>query len=176
MKKRNRWSPELVVAVLAVVIGVGTMFVYIYQARIMSKQIQAATWPYLEIVFSNTGSDFSITVKNKGAGPAIIKKAWVRVDDVPYPDTQKNIDSVAYLLTGSRTLLNGYTNVNNRVMSSGEVINFIEINDSTSVDLFFQALGKHAVQLEICYCSVFDECWKVVGGKVETCEDCEYAN
>lgn len=44
MKKRNRWNSELIVAMLAVAIGVCTMFVYIYQARIMSKQIQASTW------------------------------------------------------------------------------------------------------------------------------------
>jgi hypothetical protein len=173
MENRSRWSSELIVAVLAVVIGVCTMFVYIYQARIMSKQTHAASWPYLEIIFSNTPAQFVIRVKNKGAGPAIVKKAVVRLDQVMYPDNQKNIDSVAFLLTGSRTLLSGYTNVNSRVISPEEEIDFIEVNDSTSVSLFLQSLRKHEVKLEICYCSVFDECWKAVDGKVEPCDDCE---
>lgn len=176
MRKRKRWNPELIVAMLAVAIGVCTMFVYIYQARIMSKQIQASTWPYLEVNFTNTGSTFSINVKNKGAGPAIVKNAAVRVNNVSYPDTHKSLDSVAYLLTGARALLNGYTNIDTRVISAGEVIHFIEINDSTSVDVFLKALRKQPVELEICYCSVFDECWTVAGGKVEPCDACVRGN
>lgn len=172
MKNKNRSSPELVVAVMAVIIGLATMLVYIYQARIMSKQMQATTWPYLEIVFSNTGDQFSITVKNKGTGPAIVKDALIRLDGVPFPDTQKNADSIASLLTGSRSVLNGYTNINNRVVSPSEVIPFIEINDSTSIKRFYQGLRKHKAQLEICYCSVFDECWIVASGKVEPCDRC----
>lgn len=172
MKKIN-WSPELVVAVLAVVIGVCTMIVYIYQANIMSKQIQAATWPYVEIVYSSTSNQFAINVKNKGAGPAIVKKALVRLNDVSYPDTQKNIDSVASLVSGERHILSSYTNVNNRVMSPGEVINFIEVSDSTSVAALLKGLRKQKVSLVICYCSVFDECWTVQDGKVTECDDCE---
>jgi hypothetical protein len=149
------------------------MFVYIYQARIMSKQTQAATWPYLEVIFSNSNDHFSINVTNKGVGPAIIKNATLYLDGLFYPDTHKNADSIAYILTGSRNLLNGYTNIHNRVMSPGEVINFIEINDSTSVKLLLQSLKQHSVQLEICYCSVFDECWKAISGKVEPCKSCD---
>ncbi len=173
MAKSKVFRPELIVALLAVIIGVLTMFVYIYQARLMSKQMQAATWPYLEIIFANAGDRFSINVTNKGAGPAIVKNATVRLDGIVYQDSQKNLDSVAYLLTGSRKLLNGYTNVNNRVISPGEVISFIEINDSTSVKLLLQSLQKRAVQLEVCYCSVFDDCWRATGGKVEPCDSCE---
>jgi hypothetical protein len=173
MENRSRWSAELIVAVLAVVIGVCTMFVYIYQARIMSKQTHAASWPYLEIIFSNAPKQFTILVKNKGAGPAIVKKAVVRLDQAIYADSQKNIDSVAFLLTGSRELLSGYTNVNSRVLSPEEEIAFIEVSDSASVELLLQSLRQHEVKLEICYCSVFDECWKAVDGKVESCEDCE---
>lgn len=172
MKTRKRWKPELVVAVLAVVIGVATMGVYIYQARIMSKQTHAASWPYLEVIFSNGHNNLTIRVKNKGVGPAIVKKALVRLDQVPYADNQKNIDSVAFLPTGSRNILSGYTNVNNRVLSPEEEVDFVEVSDSTSVRLMLQSLRTHKVQIEICYCSVFDDCWKAVDGQVIPCEDC----
>jgi hypothetical protein len=168
--KRN---PELIVAVLAVAIGVATMFVYIYQARIMGRQMRASSWPYLETIFSNDPTSFSIIVKNKGTGPAIIKSAVVTVDNVAYSDTQKNLDSIANMISGSRGVLSTYTNVNNRVMSPGEVINFIEVTDSTSVKLVLAGLRKHAVQFEVCYCSVFDECWTMIGNKVEPCDECK---
>jgi hypothetical protein len=173
MAKSKLFRPDLLVALTAVIIGVLTMFVYIYQARLMSQQMQAATWPYVEIIFSNSEDRFSIHVTNKGAGPAIVKTATVQLDGISYQDTQRNLDSVTYLLTGKRKLLDSYTNVHNRVMAPGEVINFIEINDSTSVALFLESLQKHSAGLEICYCSVFDKCWKATGGKVEPCDDCE---
>ncbi len=173
MAKSKPFRPELLVSLTAVVIGVLTMFVYIYQARLMSQQMQAATWPYLEVIFSNSGDRFAINVTNKGAGPAIVKTASIQLDGVSYNDSRKNLDSVGYLLTGKRNLLNGYTNVHNRVIAPGEVINFIEITDSTSVMLFLQSLQKHSTQLDICYCSVFDKCWRASGGKVEPCDDCE---
>ncbi len=176
MENRRRWNAELIVASLAVAIGVCTMFVYIYQAKIMSKQMHAAAWPYLEMIFSNSGSKFSINVHNKGVGPAIIKDAAVILDKVRYSDTQKNVDSVTYLLTGKHKLLNGYSNVNNRVIAPGEAVTFIEVTDSVSVTLLLRSLAKHSVQLEVCYCSVFDECWKAVNAKVERCESCEIKN
>lgn len=173
MSRSSLLRPDLIVALLAVVIGVCTMFVYIYQARIMSKQTQAATWPYVEVIFSNSSQHFGINVTNKGVGPAIVKSARIRLDGVAYSDSRKNLDSVAYLLTGSRRVLSGYTNVNNRVISPGEVISFIEVSDSASVMLLLQSLQKHSTQVEVCYCSVFDECWIAVGGKVEPCDGCK---
>lgn len=174
MRKNKRWNPELLVAVLAVVIGVCTMFVYIYQAQIMSKQTHAGSWPYLEVIYSDSPGKFSILIKNKGVGPALVKKALVRLDKVSYPDSRKNLDSVAFLLTGSRQILNGYTSVNSRVISPLEEINFVEVSDTASIRLLLNSFRQHEVQIEICYCSIFDDCWKTIAGRVEACESCEY--
>lgn len=163
---------DLIVALLAVIIGLCTMFVYIYQARIMSKQMHMTAWPYLETNFSTTNSSFVVNVQNKGIGPAIIKKAYVVVDDIPYEDTKPNIDSITYRITGVRNILNGYTNLLGRVMAPNDVVQFVEVSDSTKLNVFLMAMRKHKVRIEICYCSVFDECWKATGGKVELCKGC----
>lgn len=173
MAKSRFLRADLIVALLAVVIGLCTMFVYIYQARIMSKQMHMAAWPYLETNFSRTNNSFTVNVQNKGIGPAIIKKAYVVVDDVPLADTQANIDSITFIITGSRNILNGYTNLLGRVMAPNDVVQFIEVTDSTKINNFLLAMRKHKVRLEICYCSVFEECWKATGSKVEPCKECE---
>lgn len=43
MKDSRLLRPDFSVALLAVIIGLSTMFVYIYQARIMSRHVQATT-------------------------------------------------------------------------------------------------------------------------------------
>ena len=165
--------PDFIVALMAVLIGLCTMFVYIYQARIMARQMKATTWPFLETDLSYGSVGFLIRVNNKGVGPAIIKKAAVILDNKRYDDTKANIDSVVFKLTGRRDLLNGYTNINSRVISAGESISFIEVTDTASARVLQKSLKGHSVEIEICYCSVLDECWIVSRGKPVECDGCE---
>lgn len=169
---RSKWNTELVVAVSAVAIGVCTMLVYIYQARIMSKQMHAAVWPFIQTNLSETNTSIVLKVNNKGVGPAIVKKAFVIVNGERYADTQANLDSVGYKLTGKKGLLNGYTNIEGRVISANEEIRFIEISDSVSLRLFKQAMSQNSIRIEICYCSVYNDCWKVTGATIEACDSC----
>jgi hypothetical protein len=154
---------------LAVIIGLCTMFVYIYQANIMSKQMHASVWPYLQTNISEGEHGIFISVNNKGVGPAIVKSAYVLVDNDRYPDSKKNMDSLAFAITGTKNLLDGYTNLKDRVLAAGEEIKFIEINDSSSAKLFKKALSSHSIKLEICYCSVYGDCWI----QDQPCNSCE---
>jgi hypothetical protein len=174
MKKKLK--PDFIVAMLAVIIGLSTMFVYIYQARIMSKQMHATVWPYIEANFSYSTSEnpsVSIVVANKGVGPAIVKSAYVILDDQKYSDSQANLDSLAFKLTGISGLLDSYTNLTTRVISAGEEFKSIEITDSVKALTLIKALSGHRVRTEICYYSVFDDCWKVESAKVTSCDRCE---
>lgn len=168
--------PDFVVAVLAVVIGVCTMIVYIVQARIMSRQLHATVWPYLETNFSysiDPDPGVAVTTANKGVGPALVKKAFLILDDRRYPDSKAALDSLASRLTGSKNVLDGYTNLNTRVISPGEEIRFIEVTDSAKAVALMHALNGHRVRVEICYCSVFGDCWKTDAGKVTPCNSCD---
>jgi predicted nucleic acid-binding Zn finger protein len=173
MQKSKFFRPDFIVALFAVIIGICTMFVYIYQAKIMSKQMHAAAWPYVEANITTSSHLFEINVKNKGVGPAIIKKVGIALDSQKFSDTKSNLDSIAQILTGNRTLLTSYTNLASRVMSPGDNILFLEVKDSTNVMVLLGALQKHKLQLEICYCSVYDECWLLADGKLEPCDSCK---
>lgn len=173
MKDSRLLRPDFIVALLAVVIGLSTMFVYIYQARIMSRQVQATTWPFLETIVSQSGSGFYIIVKNKGVGPAIVKKTSVILDGQRFQESRNSLDSVAFLITGKRGLLNGYTTVNNRVLSANEEIQFIEVTDTASLILLQKSLPGRSFKIEICYCSVLGDCWSVVDAKTTACKSCD---
>ncbi len=144
--------PDFIVALLAVIIGLSTMFVYIYQARIMSRQVHATTWPYLETNFSQNDQRLLVSVRNKGVGPAVVKASFVVVDGVRVAETQRSVDSLARALVGTqKNVLTGYTNLNSRVISPGDIIEFIEVKDTANVAILMKALIKHKVYLEICY-------------------------
>ena len=78
-KKSFSLKPEMIIALSAVFVSVATLFVYIYQARIMEGQQHASVWPHIERQYVQTSTDgFILRVVNKGVGPAIIQSAKMR--------------------------------------------------------------------------------------------------
>lgn len=75
--KKSSLKPDLIIALMALVIGIGTMIVYVYQARIMSKQQHASVWPFLEVSITQGQLGTYISVENKGVGPAIERLKWI---------------------------------------------------------------------------------------------------
>lgn len=170
MKKKRFLRPDFIVAILAVVIGLCTMFVYIYQAHVMSKQLEAAVWPFIEVLVSQGEKGLSLEVANKGAGPAIVRSNRLILDDQPF--TEEQLDSLFVILTGKK-IPHAYTTVQSRVVAAGERFTFIEVNDPRYLPTLDSALKKHTVRLELCYCSIYDQCWKVSRGKTTPCNTCE---
>ncbi|MFO0331784.1 MAG: hypothetical protein ACK514_10575 [Bacteroidota bacterium] len=174
MNKNRVLRPDFIVALLAVIIGLSTMFVYIYQARIMSRQVHATTWPYLETNFSQGDQGLVVSVRNKGVGPAVVKATYVVVDGVRVPENQRSVDSLARALVGTqKNVLTGYTNLNSRVISPGDNIEFIEVKDTAHVAILMKALIKHKVYVEMCYSSVLGDCWQMIGSKTTECKSCD---
>ncbi|MBI3219375.1 MAG: hypothetical protein HYZ44_07675 [Bacteroidetes bacterium] len=168
--KKSSLKLDLVIALMALVIGIGTMAVYIYQARIMSKQQHASVWPFLEVSISQGQLGTYISVENKGVGPAIVKSTKIQVDSMTYQENQ--IDEIILKIVG-KPLAHHYTTVANRVMKSGEAIRMFHIENLEEAALLDSAMAKHMLRLSISYCSIYDECWTVSGNKLTPCENCE---
>lgn len=167
---KSVWKPEFIMATLAVVIGLCTMVVYIYQARVMSKQLHASVWPYVEVISSQGSSGISLILSNKGAGPAIIKTNRIILDGKVYEENK--LDSVLRLIVG-RKISRNYNTVESRVMASGEHFPFVEITELKDMLALDSALRNHALEIEVCYCSIYDDCWKISNGKNEACDSCD---
>lgn len=170
MRRKRKTRLDLIVAILAVAIGVSTMVVYIVQARIMSKQMHATVWPYLEVVFSQGQAGLTVAVNNKGVGPAKIVRTRIIVDDKYFQERQ--LDSLLTQIIGFRPSWD-YAAVQSRVMAPGERIALIEIAEQKSAMALDSAIRGHSIRLELCYCSVFDDCWVLSGSKTEPCDACK---
>ncbi|MBN8575518.1 MAG: hypothetical protein J0L66_01175 [Cytophagales bacterium] len=167
--------PDIIVALIAVIIGLSTMIVYIYQARIMSKQMHATVWPYIENEFTEGSEGFKITTQNKGVGPAIVKKYRLYFDGKSISTSRHSIDSLLRVLSGNDSLkwAFDYTNLESRVLSGGEEIVFVHFKTPETLVALKKVLKGHSINVGVCYCSVFDECWVTSAGKTEACKRCD---
>lgn len=172
MAKSRFFRPDFIVALLAVVIGLCTMFVYIYQARIMSKQLHASVWPYLETNYSEGEQGVELSVENKGIGPAKVRQFYVILDGVPHRDEKEKLDSLLTSFIGENASYD-YTNVINRVLKPGETVSFLKFTDPRTLKKLDSALEGHRVEMEVCFCSVYDDCWRKRGASIEPCDTCD---
>lgn len=154
MQQRERWNWEQVTAVSALVIGVVAMVISAYTAYLQRNQARLAAWPHVQL---GVGADFRLTLANKGVGPAIIKRVDMQLDG-------RSLQSWAQLLAatagpGEHAL--NHTTLNHLVLTAAESAVVLELPDA-GVRQKVQAV-RARLAFQICYCSVYDECWIVDG-------------
>ncbi len=154
---------EYLVAATALFVSLSTLAVYIYQAKVMKEQQHVSVWPYLEW-YSGNVSDFHITVKNKGVGPALIRKVEMTLDGKPVNSASELVTAVK----GPDWTLPGLINssVADRVLAPGEEVSPILIPDVKAGRAFEAELSKHKFRLRITYCSVYGDTWITDGTRV----------
>lgn len=160
-----RIKSEMVVAFSAIFVSIATLFVYMYQARIMQDQLHTSVWPYVEWLYNNVDNEFVISVENKGIGPAIIKDVTLKLDS-----TEVGSNSALFRkLLGHADFSFVNSTVEGRVILPGEKVEMVHVFDSAAARAIDSLLlwndSKHTFKLEICYCSVYEDCWKTNGTK-----------
>jgi hypothetical protein len=158
-KPKKKIDTGLLVGLSAIAISTATLFVYIYQARIMLAQQHTSVWPRVEWSHSNVGGVY-VEVKNKGIGPAIIKNAVLKVDGKEIP----TIDSLFTELIGTHTNMPYITSyVVGRVMSPGESFKPFIVSDSLYAAKLDSAFRVREFEMDVCYCSIYNDCWLTRG-------------
>ncbi|MBX2946599.1 MAG: hypothetical protein KF725_12265 [Cyclobacteriaceae bacterium] len=153
---------ELAVAFAAIFVSTATLFVYVYQARIMQTQQQVAVWPYVEWLPSWGDHGLYVEVSNKGIGPALVKKVTLKLDGKEF----NSLSEMFEVLTDSTFQNYGYSTIQGRVIAPGEHMRAFEIWDKATADRIRAALTKRNFEYEICYCSVFNDCWLSNGTQI----------
>jgi hypothetical protein len=73
-----KWDTDRIVAVCAMLVGLGSLFIVLYQTKLISEQQKASVLPYLMITY-NSGNDGAwLALRNVGLGPARIERISVR--------------------------------------------------------------------------------------------------
>lgn len=186
--QRGGLNFETIASMVAMVVGLSALFVAWDQAQIMRKQQHASVIPIVNIVGGFTMEPdrnvLRVIVENDGIGPAIVESAALFVEGRAISDWPSLRASFLPepLRSGYETSFESTIGV----LAPGERLPAIEISwaRTDETDAMFRAFQATVFQaaaaetnLVICYCSVFDRCWRtnVVGAArprpVEQCDD-----
>jgi hypothetical protein len=158
---------DYLLAGVAFFVSLTTLGVYIYQARMMREQQHVSVWPYMEWNTSNV-QDYHLSTRNKGVGPAIIRKVEMSVDGKPVASNRALIDAI---LGPGADLTHINSSLEGRVLLPGEEVVPFRVPDLPAGRAFEAKLQQHAFQLRITYCSVYGECWVTDGDRAQRLPD-----
>lgn len=162
MKKETPWykKAEMIIGLSALLVSLVAVFVGVYSAYIDRTFSRASMWPSLEIysTYSSSAKKLVYSIKNVGTGPASIKYTRILYQGQAMSSWRELANKVApnerfsTVFIGQRTL---------PTLSS--ISPFISESPVLSEGL---SQNRNDIQIEICYCSVYSECWRVNKGKV----------
>ena len=154
LRERN-W--DAFAAVIAAMIGLLALAVSGYTAYLQRQQVRAQVWPHLEISTSNY-RDLNLAVSNQGLGPAKVTAVRVRVDGKPFKQWYEVMR--AFGQKGNEGF--SFSTLNGTVVPPDKTIQiFLPADTDESRKMFESFLNEdtHKFEIDLCYCSVLDECW-----------------
>ncbi len=178
---------QTVIAALGILTGGIALFAALNESDAVRKQQQAAVWPHVQfeegVVNNRDDRTVSIKARNNGIGPARIKSIRVSAGGVERKSWREVVDAV--YKTRDRPYAVSNLSIGNSVLAAGETVELFQLS-STFTDLvpstretvdkatyramaamINEAYGRGDIGAEICYCSVFDACWRVTTRSVE---------
>lgn len=156
-------QPEMIVAVSAIVLSLCGLFIALYEASIARRAERASVWPHVEVAASVQGTQVQIWVRNTGVGPARVRAANLSLDGAVLDNWSELLDS---LQIDFRNITREYSLIGGRVLGVSTDIETIfavdlraDANDPDATLRVAEAFFSEAADVELCYCSVYDECW-----------------
>lgn len=156
--------PQVLVGLSALLLSVCGLFISIYEMSLIRQAQRASVWPHVEVAVSIRQEGIKLWVQNTGVGPARIQAAAITYKGETQADWQ---DLILSLVGEEAASVSTYQSmINGRVLpssSSREKI-FGLTKDSGAVERevigrLRRAILEGLVDVTVCYCSVFDECW-----------------
>ncbi len=176
---------EIVVAVSVVVISVASLGVALFQGHVMQRTLEAQVLPVLQYGDSNIDRAsgewrMEFTLTNTGLGPAELRwfqHTWRGVDleepadlmvaccipeDIEPELRYRYVQGV--FATGRMRIF--FDQIGGRFFAPQESVTFITFprpdpdlsQEAYDIWMALDAV-RHEIELDVCYCSVFDECW-----------------
>lgn len=153
---------EFLVAICALITSIMAVYMAWDQGRVMRAQQHGMVYPVLQVDgfgnFRDGKIEIGLEVINSGVGPALIESVDFVIDDSTYGSFSDYLNT----LPEERDLI--WSAITGRALAPGDSIRPMYIywpaNGDQTAFLNQVARESENWRLEICYCSVFDRCWK----------------
>lgn len=158
---------------VAMLVGLCALYITWDQSQVMRKQQHAAVWPLLSLNIVSIENENSVGIMveahNDGVGPALIKSVQLYNKDQNIQNIQelkkvfpKPLDDFTYMEASFNTATG--------VLGAGDSKPIFSLKwpdtseNRAAIQLWLRSLAKRRrdVNLDICYCSVFDRCWSTI--------------
>lgn len=183
---------NLLIAICAILVSAASFYATFLQADSAEKQVRAMTLPLLHFDHNNYNEErnqvaIDFTLKNSGVGPAIVHTMELVYEDKHYPDVtsffkacctaeyeeyekqmanQSPSDIVLALEEGG-LLTDSFTDI---ILAGQSDYLFMQLYDGVYSSVFWDKLDQQRwkLSLNICYCTLLDDCFETEGGSVIT--------
>jgi hypothetical protein len=173
---------DRIVSLSAMVVGVSSLFIILYQTQLMREQQHASVMPYLMIAVVSNPNGTLLTLRNAGIGPALIDDVRIRRKGEEFAG-----DPFDFLSEERPAALPGL-GVDKiqpgRLIPAGESIRMLEIEggepgqrllvellktfEIAEVPRSWYAAGQDKAVIEITYSSVYGDKWRVRSDRIVT--------
>lgn len=171
-KTGHKWV-DMVVAFSALFLSVVSLGIAILHGRTMEKMaeanarlVAANSWPFMSYAFATVTTDgvtkAIMKVGNSGVGPAKIETAELTWKGASYRGPREFLQACCNLKPASDMPVD-YSLFASYVMRPGQEARFLEFSKAVDPAVFSalqRAMQSPDLQLNVCYCSIFDECWQ----------------
>ncbi|WDI32869.1 hypothetical protein PUV54_06620 [Hyphococcus flavus] len=156
---------QTILAVAGVFTGAVALYAALNESAAVRRQTESAVWPHIRVSDMNFGvpgeERFQLAVSNRGIGPARIKSVKVTVDG----EVQTNWYDIVGMVAEEEQF--GISNIPivGMVLSPDEDITAVSVGvpfaSKETTEAFRDLVRSGRANMQICYCSVFDECWNL---------------
>jgi hypothetical protein len=178
-------STDRIVSLSAMAVGVGSLFVIVYQTHLMRQAQSASVLPYLMIGIQSNSEGAYLTLSNTGLGPALLEQVRIlhdgrALDEDPHaffvrmrPDRNiaaLSVDrlSVGRLIPAGDRLLTLGMDGDERVRMLTDLLNTFELADVPAawIASLQPASNARRAVIEIRYASVYGERWRITSDRL----------
>jgi hypothetical protein len=159
----HRWL-DITLAVSAVFISLLSLFLALQHGRVMEKMVEANTWAFVTVGFSDSDYDYTPHVRliavNKGVGPAQVVSLEVFYNGVAQAGAHALMNAMLKPSDPSRHQQILQSDVVGAVFSAKEELNFLDFNVKNFTPEEYATITREVSKLtfRVCYCSVLGEC------------------
>lgn len=174
-RKTGHHKLDLVLGGAAIFLSLVSLGVAVLHGHTMERMaeanaqlVQANSWPFLQVSTSNqsdaTHGEIGLTLANNGVGPAKIYNARVSYKGAIIQNWDTFLADCC-TVPGEAPLQYGAISASPVVLRAGDSIKLFRVphpaGDSKAWDKL--NIARSEITYDLCFCSVFDDCWKTDG-------------
>jgi hypothetical protein len=183
---RASLSTDRIVSLSAMAVGVGSLFVIVYQTHLMRQAQSASALPYLMLGVQANAEGTYLTLRNAGLGPGLIEHVRIRhqgrtFEEDPYdfflrmrPDHNfpaLSVDRIAVgrLIPAGERLMALGVDGGERERMLADLLNLFELVEVPRAWLVNNNIPLNATKravIEITYSSVYGDRWRITSDRL----------